>query len=71
MSTRLARRQKTYESPDMAGRKGLPPEKRLSIVLRVCVNQEQRRRMEKAAAKAGVELTTWIREQALKAAAPK
>lgn len=53
----------------MAGRKGLHPDKRLSIILKVCVNQEQRKRMEKAAAKAGVELTTWIREQALKAAA--
>ena len=68
MSTRLARRPKSSDSPDMAGRKGLPPEKRMSIIVKVAMNQEQRKRMEKAAAKEGMELSTWIREVAMRAA---
>lgn len=71
MSTRLARRTKTHDSPDMAGRKGLSPEKRKSIILKVCVNQDERRTMEKAASKAGEELGTWIRSVALNAATKK
>ena len=41
---------------------------RRTIVLRVRVNQDERGTLEKAAAKAGTELTTWVRELALKAA---
>lgn len=67
--TELAEQNQTADAPEpMAGRKGLPAALRKSIMLRVLVTKDQRRDLEKAARKAGMELSTWIRTVALEAA---
>lgn len=69
-SPKVAPQPETADPSGMAGA-GRPPKPaslRKSERLVVMLTKAQRRELEKAAAKAGLELSTWIRDVALQAA---
>ena len=60
---------KTASQKPRMGRPPLPPEEKRDEVIRLKATSAEREAMQAGASRAGVELSTWLRELGLKAAA--